>query len=117
MLEQRHVIFFLIIDSLKRLRTQRRLRPSCKNFTFLNQRREIIRLEIFVFHKPYLMELRKLDQPLRNSKRNMEVLVNSTFQKRSIIFLRRKNGDMINGQSFILVRMYQISMIRILRQS
>lgn len=67
------------------------------------------------FQIQFFKESRRLDQPSKSSKKNMEVQVNFIFQKRSTTSLRMKIGDMINGQNSIKERMLLISMMLILK--
>ena len=58
-------------------------------------------LEIYASQIQYIKVSKNRDQPLKNYKMNMEVQVNSIFPKKSIIYLKKKNGDMINGLNSI----------------
>lgn len=110
-------IFCSIIDLLKKLRIQRRLNRLCKSSIWLYQRKEITKLETHQSQTQLYKESRRLVQLLRSSRKNMEVLVNSIFQKRSTTFLKMKIGDTINGQSSTRVRTSLISTMLISKPS
>ena len=109
--------FCSIIDLLKKQRIQRRLNRLCKSSIWLYQRKEITKLETHQSQTQLYKESRRLVQLLRSSRKNMEVLVNSIFQKRSTTFLKMKIGDTINGQSSTRVRTSLISTMLISKPS
>jgi hypothetical protein len=117
MLRQKHVTFYLTIDSLRKQRTQRRLKPLWINFMLPNQRKETTNFVTPPFQTQSHQESKSKDLPSEISKRNMVVLECSIFQRRSTTFLKRKSGDMISGQSSSMERMSLITMIRILNRS
>lgn len=110
-------IFCSITDLLKKQRIQRRLNRLCKSSIWLYQRKEITKLETHQSQTQLYKESRRLVQLLRSSRKNMEVLVNSIFQKRSTTFLKMKIGDTINGQSSTRVRTSLISTMLISKPS